>query len=232
MAVFDRPRRSRSGSLAQSSVFKNSKLGSQSQPKRRNRQSWTSNMTKSPSIMSFSKGQRISVHVGELLLAPPSPRDHPYYQPESKSLFGLTVVTGGLHTPNDSTSLLVRPALSRSRSTSNSTSTGSFSIDCGIIHAQPADVSPLSPLDHFEKWFPDAPTEAPQPLFYEKTKRNAGKALPPDPFHVFDSSKKRQLVLLVTFVAILSPLSMSIYFPTIKAISKVCELLSIGKYLG
>jgi hypothetical protein len=231
MTPSDRPRRSRSRSPARCLVSKISKSGSQSQPKRRTRKSWTSNIPKIPSIMSSPQGQRISVHVGELLHAPPSPRYHPYTQAVgSKSTLGLSIVSeNGLQTPSDSKSRLVRPERSRSRSASNSSSVGPYSIDCGIIHAQPADISPrcppMSPLDHFEKWFPESPTEAPKPLFHEKQRKHVSKALPPPPFHIFDPSKKRQLVLLVTLVAILSPLSMSIYFPTIRAISEVGALL-------
>lgn len=79
---------------------------------------------------------------------------------------------------------------------------------------------PPSPLDHFEKWFPESTKEeTKRPEFPEKRQIRVNKLLPQPPYHVFDRWKKRQIVLLVTCAGVLSPLSTSIFFPALPAIS-------------
>ncbi|KAG9230645.1 major facilitator superfamily domain-containing protein [Amylocarpus encephaloides] len=127
-----------------------------------------------------------------------------------------------MHTPNSSIS------------TSKSESIGHLSVEPNITAEEAQAIAsrvkspttlgifpaPPSPLDHFEKWFPTSPGEAPEPLLIEKAQPRCDKSLPQPPYHVFDRWKKRQLVVLVSFAGILSPLSTSIYFPTLTAISK------------
>ncbi|CAG8949605.1 hypothetical protein HYFRA_00007838 [Hymenoscyphus fraxineus] len=83
--------------------------------------------------------------------------------------------------------------------------------------------APPTPLDHFEKWFPKSPMEVAMPIT-EAPELFVDKRLPHPPYHVFDHSQKRLLVILVSYVGILSPLSSSIYFPAITAISRECKV--------
>lgn len=80
---------------------------------------------------------------------------------------------------------------------------------------------PPDPLEHFDKWFPDSPVE--EKHEEQKQKAFVEKSLPQPPYHVFDRSKKLQLVILVSFAGILSPLSTSIYLPALMAIASVRE---------
>ena len=72
---------------------------------------------------------------------------------------------------------------------------------------------PSRALLHFARVFP-------KPLVRTQT-THADKLLPPLPYHVFDSKKKKQLVYLVALGGMLSPLSSFIYFPALGAISRV-----------
>jgi hypothetical protein len=72
---------------------------------------------------------------------------------------------------------------------------------------------PSRALLHFARVFP-------KPLMRTQT-THADKLLPPLPYHVFDSKKKKQLVYLVGLGGMLSPLSSFIYFPALGAISRV-----------
>lgn len=231
MSATDRPRRSRSRSPAESLISKISKPDSQSNAHRRTRvKSWNSNnIARSPSRM--SNGQRISVHVGELLIVPePSPRYITQPGSQSRSVFSPSTLRENTPSPfND------RPVSGQPSNNGQPESVGDVSSERIIdIPIRPTEMShdprsppilgifpaPPSPLDHFEKWFPESPTEVPV-AFAEKQEPCVDKRLPQPPYHVFDSSKKRQLVILVSFVGILSPLSSSMYFPAITAIAKV-----------
>lgn len=77
---------------------------------------------------------------------------------------------------------------------------------------------PPDPLEHFDKWFPESPQTPP---VEEKQKARVDKSLPQPPYHVFDSNKKMQLVILVSLAGILSPLSTSIYLPALAPIATV-----------
>lgn len=44
---------------------------------------------------------------------------------------------------------------------------------------------------------------------------------PPPPYHVFTRSRKKQMVYLVSFAALFSPLSSNIYFPALGEVSRV-----------
>lgn len=230
MSATDRSRRSRSRSPAESLISKISKPDSQSNAHRRTRvKSWNSNNTaRSPPRM--STGKRISVHVGELLIVPePSPRYAIQPRSQSRSVFSPLTLRENTPSPLNNTPVSVQPSndgqpesigyVSSERIVDIPTRPSEMSPDprsppiLGIFPAPP------SPLEHFEKWFPESPTEAPV-AFVEKQEPCIDKRLPQPPYHVFDRSKKRQLVLLVSFVGILSPLSSSMYFPAITAIAK------------
>ena len=51
------------------------------------------------------------------------------------------------------------------------------------------------------------------------------KDLPEPPYHVFDPSRKKQLVYIVSLAGLFSPLSSNIYFPALNEIAKVSDLL-------
>ncbi|TVY71173.1 Itaconate transport protein [Lachnellula suecica] len=81
---------------------------------------------------------------------------------------------------------------------------------------------PPDPLEHFDKWFPEIPQQVAR--MEEKQKARVDKSLPQPPYHVFDSKKKMQIVILVSMAGILSPLSTSIYLPALTAIASEFQM--------
>ena len=73
----------------------------------------------------------------------------------------------------------------------------------------------LSPQDEKDISIPSTPAES--------FNLEAQAATPP-PYHVFTRSRKLQMVIIVSFAAIFSPLSSNIYFPALSEISKVSPL--------
>jgi hypothetical protein len=51
------------------------------------------------------------------------------------------------------------------------------------------------------------------------------RALPEPPYHVFDRSKKKLLVYIISLAGLFSPLSSNIYFPALGEIATVCPFV-------
>ncbi|TVY45223.1 Itaconate transport protein, partial [Lachnellula subtilissima] len=203
-----------------------------SRPSTKRNSSWlTTKLSRNSSMTSKSRSIPIFVHVGDLLKPPPtSPVPPPDQNLPEASSEPMQSDLGAGRTSS--------PSLPRSKTLAQSTSItepGSSKesvreegkLDAGrqtkstySLFPEP----PTDPFEHFDKWFPKSPHEE---IHMEgRQKAFVDKSLPQPPYHVFDHSKKLQIVILVSLAGILSPLSTSIYLPALTAIASEFNISS------
>ncbi|RDL37280.1 uncharacterized protein BP5553_04713 [Venustampulla echinocandica] len=232
MASPDSHKRSRSPaeSLSASNFSKSS---SQSSSQHRRVRSLGSSRGPHNYPMAASRG-RTPAHVGNLLIVPETPLNqlqNPGSDKPSPSVLAAPIRSdsGSSFGHSGSRSDMSKPSTTDLKEAARDTTSGGQSPRrqaAGIAEPEsstsPKSTTGLFPhlpsrLNHFEKWFPESPSKTPE--VQDKQELCVEKALPPPPYHVFDFWKKRQLVILMSFTGILSPLSTSIYFPAITAIA-------------
>jgi hypothetical protein len=80
---------------------------------------------------------------------------------------------------------------------------------------------PSKALINFAAVFPE--------IAHDKQPASVEKSLPPPPYHVFETEKKKAIMYLMALVGILTPLSSFIYFPVLGDISRVSISLKGSK---
>jgi hypothetical protein len=210
----------------------------ESRPGTRRKTSWlTTKMSRNSSLTSKSRSIPIFVHVGELLKPSSSSAKLPLDQETNKHFSEANPkpvqsdMGASRTSPSDRRSNVPPQSMpasqpntgeSKLERTTEEKATGTEDMKSerhtkSIYSLFP---EPPDPLEHFDKWFPATPSG--EKHVEEKQKAFVNKSLPQPPYHVFDRSKKLQLVILVSFAGILSPLSTSIYLPALIAIASVC----------
>lgn len=210
-----------------------------SRPSYKRKTSWLSTkLSRNSSLTSQSRSIPIFVHVGELLKpAGSSPRSPPLLEthaPSSNWNWNTVQSDMGVNravpnTPSSEMRTMPKPAGQASTSDSkveSKTKVQEKKVDTEDARSETGTRSlyslfpePPDPLEHFDKWFPETLRE--QTPVEEKQKVAVNKTLPQPPYHVFNRSKKLQIVILVSFAGILSPLSTSIYLPALAEIATV-----------
>ncbi|TVY30965.1 Itaconate transport protein [Lachnellula hyalina] len=209
-----------------------------SRPSTKRNSSWlTTKLSRNSSMTSKSQSIPILVHIGDLLKPPPTTLQLP---PDQEVDEGFPKASSERMQSDLGAGRTSSPSLSRSETLAHSTSViglggsrDSVLEDLeGKLDPEEQTKSiyslvpepPADPFEHFDKWFPKSPQEE---IHMEgRQKAFVDKTLPQPPYHVFDHSKKFQIVVLVSLAGILSPISTSIYLPALTAIASEFNISS------